>query len=86
MFLAQPTNVHISITACDDVPPYMLIEMTRAECRGEDEEELRILDYFKMLILAPEVPFLVPPNWLNGVLLANLGVPEIALWVQKSKF
>ena len=40
----------------------------------------------KILILAPEVPFLAPPNWLKWVVLANLGVPEMALWVPKSKF
>ena len=40
----------------------------------------------KILILAPEVPFLVPPNCLKWVVLANLGVPEMALPVPKSKF
>ena len=40
----------------------------------------------KILILAPEVSFLAPPNWLKWVVLANLGVPEMALRVSKSKF
>ena len=34
---------------------------------------------FKILILAPEVPFLVPPNWLKQPILANLGVPAAAV-------
>ena len=40
----------------------------------------------RILIRAPEVPFLVPPNWLKRPHLANLGVPEMALRVPKSKF
>ena len=40
----------------------------------------------KILILAPEVSFLAPPNWPKWVVLANLGVPEMALRVPKSKF
>ena len=35
-----------------------------------------------ILIWAPEVPFLLPPKWLDGVVLANLGVPEMALFKQ----
>ena len=39
-----------------------------------------------ILIRALEVPFLVPPKMTKGVVLANLGVPKMALRVPKSKF
>ena len=40
----------------------------------------------RILIRAPEVPFLVPPKLLKCPVLAISGVPEMALRVPKSKF
>ena len=40
----------------------------------------------RILIRAPEVPFLVPPKRPFWVFLAILGVPKMALGVPESKF
>ena len=40
----------------------------------------------KILIGAPEVPFLIPPKWPKYPVLAILRVSKMALWMPESKF
>ena len=58
----------------------MLMEMTRTECRGEDEGELRILDYLSLTGVCSRLSVILQDIHTGICLIRKLSLEMVMVW------